>query len=674
MAYIGNVIPLSSVNGSQISEGTVTGDKLSLPFNYDSATLYLDNTNNRVGIGTASPSQPLQVIGNALIGATPATQYSNLTVVGDSGIQAASPLLNFVNAAGSARFGYLFHGGTGADFYLLNQENGSIRFGTNNSERARIDSSGNLLVSTSTSFGTGSLKINNNASIGSYFATSFSNAFFFVKSRSATVGQFTVVQSGDELGQVIFQGTDGSANITAAAILAYVDGTPGTNDMPGRLVFSTTADGAASPTERLRITSAGNVGIGTASPAVPLQVTGQIRALDGGVDLRLNPTLAGIIGTYSNHDLPIYTNGSEKARIDTSGRLLVGTSSSFATKYDASSFQAGFQSAAVVGTGGFFRYSNNTDGPALVFSKSRSDTLGTQSVVLSEDTVGFLGFTGSDGTAFQTAATIRAQIDGTPGTNDMPGRLTFSTTADGAASPTERMRITSAGRVGIGTTSPGTAKLDVVETGTASSIIRARNDTTTVYLDANNGYAYLNAFTNHPLLFGTNNAERARIDSSGRLLVGASSAALGWGNLQSHTTSANAGIYLNFANDTTPVVLTLGKSRGNLSDFTVIVQSGDQLGSLRYVGTDGTGNLIRAAQINGEVDGTPGANDMPGRLTFSTTADGAASPTERMRIKSTGIINFSNTPTYADNTAATAGGLAVGDVYRTVLGVLMIRF
>ena len=74
------------------------------------------------------------------------------------------------------------------------------------------------------------------------------------------------------------------------------------------------------------------------------------------------------------------------------------------------------------------------------------------------------------------------------------------------------------------------------------------------------------------------------------------------------------------------------------------------------------------------MDGTPGTNDMPGRLVFSTTADGAASPTERMRIKSTGIVNIANTPTYADNAAAIAGGLVAGDVYRTSTGQLMIRY
>lgn len=75
----------------------------------------------------------------------------------------------------------------------------------------------------------------------------------------------TVVASGDSIGILAFDGYDGTAYVPSAQISAVVDNTPGTNDMPGRLVFSTTADGASSPTERMRIDSAGQVGIGTTS-------------------------------------------------------------------------------------------------------------------------------------------------------------------------------------------------------------------------------------------------------------------------------------------------------------------------------------------------------------------------------------------------------------------------
>ena len=80
----------------------------------------------------------------------------------------------------------------------------------------------------------------------------------FRKTRG-TVAAPASVSNADTLANIVFRGYDGTGNIQSASIQAYVDGTPGTNDMPGRLVFSTTADGAATPTERMRISSAGIV-------------------------------------------------------------------------------------------------------------------------------------------------------------------------------------------------------------------------------------------------------------------------------------------------------------------------------------------------------------------------------------------------------------------------------
>ena len=57
-----------------------------------------------------------------------------------------------------------------------------------------------------------------------------------------------------------------------------------------------------------------------------------------------------------------------------------------------------------------------------------------------------------------------------------------------------------------------------------------------------------------------------------------------------------------------------------------------------------------------EVDGTPGSGDMPGRLVFLTTLDGASTATERMRIKSAGQVRF--VPLAAD-----PGNAESGDVY-----------
>jgi hypothetical protein len=236
------------------------------------------SSNGNVGIGTASPSQPLQVNGNALIGATPATQYSNLTVVGTSGIQAAAPLLNLTDAAGSTRFAYFQHTGTGGDLFFLNQEAGSMRFGTSNTERARIDSSGRLLVGTSsasTFIGTGFpsfLQLQESSgtlALGLERPTNDASgaSVNFRKTRSTSSNGLTAVQSGDIIGEFRFAATDGTGAILAANIAAVVDGTPGTNDMPGRLVFSTTADGASSPTEQLRISNGGTVIYNQPAPA-----------------------------------------------------------------------------------------------------------------------------------------------------------------------------------------------------------------------------------------------------------------------------------------------------------------------------------------------------------------------------------------------------------------------
>jgi hypothetical protein len=90
-------------------------------------------------------------------------------------------------------------------------------------------------------------------------------------------------------------------------------------------------------------------------------------------------------------------------------------------------------------------YSADQYGIAIDFSKSRGASVGTNTIVQNNDSLGNLYFNGYDGLAYKLAASIIAAVDGTPGANDMPGRLTFSTTANGASTPTERMRIRESG-------------------------------------------------------------------------------------------------------------------------------------------------------------------------------------------------------------------------------------
>ena len=130
-----------------------------------------------------------------------------------------------------------------------------------------IDASGNIVVGNTSSLGSGSIQAVGGVTRWSFSADAFASAYSQYKSRNATIGSHTIVQSGDELGNNYFYGSDGANYIVGARISAAVDGTPGTNDMPGRLVFSTTADGASSPTERMRIDNTGSVGVGVAGGA-----------------------------------------------------------------------------------------------------------------------------------------------------------------------------------------------------------------------------------------------------------------------------------------------------------------------------------------------------------------------------------------------------------------------
>jgi hypothetical protein len=92
------------------------------------------------------------------------------------------------------------------------------------------------------------------------------------KSRSATPDNYTIIQNNDQMGIITFQGTDGTHFLEGASIRVDVDGTPGANDMPGRIEFHTTADGADAGSERMRISSGGHVGIGAATTSNKLRL------------------------------------------------------------------------------------------------------------------------------------------------------------------------------------------------------------------------------------------------------------------------------------------------------------------------------------------------------------------------------------------------------------------
>jgi hypothetical protein len=251
------IFECGSSNDSYI--GTTSGSDFSIRTN-NTPRIYVTNGGN-VGIGATTVSDLLHLRAattpHLRIDHTTTSSFGAVQFYEDTTQQAA------IGALGSTSSGT----GGGNALQIWNFLNAPTLFATNNQERARIDSSGRLLVGTSSAFdsvalGTDfSLGIERANYVGIALKSNIANAvpsyLAFNKSRGTTLNSKTIVANNDELGAIVFGGADGTNMVTAAAIVANVDGTPGTNDMPGRLVFSTTADGASSPTERGRINSSG---------------------------------------------------------------------------------------------------------------------------------------------------------------------------------------------------------------------------------------------------------------------------------------------------------------------------------------------------------------------------------------------------------------------------------
>ena len=322
-------------------------------------------------------------------------------------------------------------------------------------------------------------------------------------------------------------------------------------------------------------TSANAIGINTSAPACMLHITDTGAGGDGVLEnIRLNSSqnntndgnkiqftrVNGVSGSIScvkvasnnTTDMIFGTRSfnveSESMRLLGDGKLLLGhTSSQFNMKLGIAGTDGGTSGISAS------RFSNNTSPATLLLSKSRGTSVGSYTVVQDDDQVGSIDFRGADGTDNNSkVAEIKACIDGTPGSNDMPGRLQFHTTADGAATTTQRMVIDSSGRVGIGTGNPGAnleifaANNGVTDPLSAGQRLRFRdNDSTsttgqpmgTIEWFSNDGgnssgiAAFISCVGGDTsgsgdLVFGTGNnngSERFRVNKDGDFLIGTSS-------------------------------------------------------------------------------------------------------------------------------------------------------
>jgi len=319
----------------------------------------------------------------------------------------------------------------------------------------------------------------------------------------------------------------------------------------------------------------------------------------GSTQLQVDPN-----NVSSSSHLLVSVDGSEAARIDSSGNLGLGLTSP-TSKLHVS---------GVSGT------TFTLDSPNAYSS--------TASILMS-----------------QGRSEIKTTIDSGGGN---PGGTLLFRTRNTSGSLVDAVTVTNLQRVGIGTTSPSES-LEVAGNGLKISGQTSGVTDEGITFDwdssSNNGRIFSESAGSSNLLFYTTSSgsrgERLRIDNSGRLLVGTSSSTAFNGvpasiQVQGDADATTRMSIRRIANDSSAGVFVFGKSR---SSGHAVLQNNDQIGKFEFYGADGSDTNQRAAIIAVEVDGTPGANDMPGRLVFSTCADGASSPTERMRINSDGTIN-----------------------------------
>lgn len=407
----------------------------------DDANLIWDDTNNRLGIGTVNPQSLLQVAGGIQLGDDAAACPGASDVkVGTLRFNTGNIQLCTTGGWGAISGGGTLSGGTSGYLGVWSGATTMGLSGTSAGQQLFWDGTNNrLLLGSVTAYQTdGSVtprvQVHGTTSTASSLSlTSWLNgannpgSLILGHSKSATIGTNVLVDNGDALGGIYFNGDGGAGFRRAAYIQANVDATPGTNNMPGRLIFATSADGSATPTERMRIDSAGNVGIGTTAPDVPLEfaaTTGEkIRLWDGGAGSRLG------IGLNAANFQFFTGAGGNNFSFNTGGDL------------------------QATGTNELMRIqANGNVGVGITTPTEKLFVGGNIGTLRTSSDYNVLALTNTGGVQLHLNANGNAQGNLRTVTNHP---LSFST------NNIERVRIDTAGNVGIGTTAPTSGKLQV---------------------------------------------------------------------------------------------------------------------------------------------------------------------------------------------------------------------
>jgi hypothetical protein len=228
--------------------------------------------------------------------------------------------------------------------------------------------------------------------------------------------------------------------------------------------------------------------------------------------------------------------------------------------------------------------------------------------------------------------------------SDAQGRVQYDNANDSLqlySNATERVRIDSSGRVGIGTQTPQ----DTIDCLGRIRVTQSGNNPRFGSIEATADEFQLKAFggaagQTAAMCFYTGNnspTEKARLTSDGKFLVGTSSA------------SANGTLFLQGTNAGSTLGGTIRMAAGTTSPA-----NGAELGIIAFSDSSHSQAAFMLAKRDG---GTwTSGSSMPSRLEFSTTADGASSPTERMRIHANGTVSIASTNTsgsFSDSTHRT---------------------
>ena len=326
---------------------------------------------------------------------------------------------------------------------------------------------------------------------------------FILQKGRGTIASPAAVLDNDKIGQILFSAHDGSNFCNLASIVSEVDGTPGTDDMPGNLIFSTTADGANAVTERFRIDSAGlstftgsinttgNLNIGSNSSTNPFTKLTFGASQFGSAEIRPTNDASHKVG------LSFYTDGTQDTTINPTERLRI-------------------TSAGNVGIG--------TISPSTKFEVQTASGERIQFLSNGSNQQPRIDLTRDSGTDYSIINAIAA-YEIRKGSNLIYtyANDTHRFGIDGS----EKMRLTSDGHLGIGTTSPQT-----------DLVIRAGNPQFTLEPTANTQTCRLQFCTTDgtirtsiqgggsldtALRVVQNSVERVRIDTSGRVGIGESS-------------------------------------------------------------------------------------------------------------------------------------------------------